>query len=237
MKDLYTIAEAASWLSRHAEFPLTEEDVFDHLKQETLSICFRYEGNVLLFPIVRPDGVTEAVADLAPIPFEGVLKSLIPPATLASLTASLVRLIRFNCIQYKRDGTSVPGLRDAVPYGHGGYVLPGFEVAGAVDFIDIPAAEWRVHIDDLRALRQHSPVETPGDGGASETPEERRAGLLRRHRELEASGCRNPTLTLADELKVSDSRVRELLRKAKDESGKESGLLTQLISANQTKRK
>lgn len=174
MKTIFTIAEAAAFVSQHSEFPLSDEDVIDLAQQELLPICFAAEGELLQARIEHQGKSEEAIL---PIQFNGILRAMSRPDSEGHLNATLVEVVRVDGMRFAvRDGKKL-GMQFPTKDSHGGPIKFGYRVVAYVDFIDVPKEQWRFHIDDLLHTLERQESARPEAQPTSAEKKERGIGV------------------------------------------------------------
>ncbi len=166
---IFNLPDAVTWFSTDGKKPLSEHAILRFVETEDLPVCFKYKGELTGVSIESADG-TEHLA--TPVPFSGILRSLLPPETKDVLVSSSVQAAEID------NGFSWSTTLTTRKYG--GKIKPGFSVIGWLGFENIPAAAWLFHIDDLRALLANAestvsaeppvPVATPAGNAELSTP-------------------------------------------------------------------
>jgi hypothetical protein len=173
MKRFFTPAEAAEWLSRRSDFPLSERDVLAANEQGNLYICFKYRGKIgefSPFPKIDIKSGFLPTQHLFPEPilwvyFDGYLRSLngcrlgiIQEHFQSKRTPDGLKSREF----ITRDDILIPNKVEPVEINHSNQKLPtlrqegGFwgRVYATSGYMNrtsrIPKVDWFFYINDLK---------------------------------------------------------------------------------------
>ena len=190
-------------------------------------------------------GKTVTIAEVASSLTERLDIPLPDGESSSEFRLSFARTLRIKHLKETLLRKAVDGvLKVRIP--DGGYLPEGSEIteSSQVDIAEAQAALEANGEEFVAESKAVAPVRTPENCEQSavvnESPEQYRQRLLIRHRELKQFGNKAPTKTLAEEEGITDSRVRALLRAAKNNETKKAkgsfGLLGQLTAVNHKKR-
>lgn len=153
MQKLFTIEQAAEWISRELDTPFPINAMHDLLEEAKLPICFK--GKLELFDVVvsyRDDLVKRF--DFA-LPVTGVFRHVGPIDHAKQVFANTLDVLRVGEIDFDViDQKNLGGVR-LLPLQeeYRGWIKAGYSVYGTLETtIEIPTDQWTFFIDDLRAL-------------------------------------------------------------------------------------
>ena len=153
MQKLFTIEQAAEWISRELDTPFPINAMHDLLEEAKLPICFK--GKLELFDIVvsyREDSVRRF--DFA-LPITGVFRHVGPIDHEKQVFANTLDVLRVNEIDFDVIDRKNLGGEHLLPLQEEcrGWIKAGYSVYGTLETtIKIPTDQWRFFVDDLRAL-------------------------------------------------------------------------------------
>jgi hypothetical protein len=141
----FTLSETA------AKLEISEHAVVDLAHQERLPICFKYKGEISAVGVHSLEGSTEQIRVLR---FNGILRAMQPPADDENLGgyAVLVEIVRADGLRYTTEQAGRGRRLLPTPTEYGGYILPGYNVVGFAEDVDVPCGKWLFHADDLAKL-------------------------------------------------------------------------------------